>query len=150
MRRAVVDASVAVKWVTPETYSNLSLRLLNEAELFMPSHWLAEASTAVWAKCMVAKALTQDEASAAIQLLTDVVVEETPIRALLGPASVMAFDLHLTIYDTLYVALAARIGVPVVTADQKLFARAKADPRYAGLMIRVADLPAIGAAVSRP
>ena len=102
----------------------------------------------MWAKCAVTKALTHEEAAACIQLLTDVVVEETPRRGLIEAASAIAFAVHLTIYDTLYVALAARIGVPVVTADQKLFACAKTDPRYAGLVVWVADLAADGAAAS--
>jgi hypothetical protein len=44
-RAAVVDASVAVKWVFAEDHTEAAPRLLNQAQsLLAPAHWLAEAA----------------------------------------------------------------------------------------------------------
>lgn len=51
LRTAVVDASVAVKWVFAEDHLDAALRLLGQADsLLAPAHWLAEATNALWAK----------------------------------------------------------------------------------------------------
>jgi predicted nucleic acid-binding protein len=137
----VVDASVAVKWVVPEKYSEAAERLLvNGTQLYAPGHWLAEVATTLWAKCAIRQALTQSQARATLQLISDLAVEETPIRYLIEPASQAALQLHLTVYDTLYLALASRHAVPVVTADHKLFEIAKGDPHFQDLVVWVADL----------
>jgi predicted nucleic acid-binding protein len=141
LKEAVVDASVAVKWVVPEDHSDTATRLLTERfKLYAPGHWLAEATTVLWAKSAVNKALTRPQAEAAIKLLTDVVIDETPVRSLLHSAVDLAFVLQLTVYDTLYLALAVRLAIPLVTADRKLFSKAQGDLRYKGLVVWIGDL----------
>lgn len=62
------------------------------------------------------------------------------------PGLGIAFDLHATVYDPVYLALAEQSGAPLVTADRKIFDRAKASNRFAELVAWVGDL-APGAAV---
>lgn len=143
MNRIVVDASVAVKWVVPEDHSESACHLLKPGiGLCAPGHWLAEVSTALWAKSALRGVLSRSQADARIAWLSELDVVETPIRNLITPAASMAFDLRLTLYDTLYLAVAERIGAHVATADRTFFERAAADRRFAGLMVWVADLPA--------
>lgn len=140
MNRVVVDASVAVKWVIEEPYSDTAERLLTrDTELHAPSHWLAEVATAIWAKAAIHGVLGEAAALERIELIHDVTVTETPIRTLLPAASSLAFSMRLTVYDTLYLALARRLAVSLVTADRKLFDRAAGE---AGLVVWVGDLPA--------
>lgn len=86
--------------------------------------------------------LSRSQADARIAWLSELDVVETPIRNLITSAASMAFDLRLTLYDTLYLAVAERTGAHVATADRTFFERAAADRRFAGLMVWVADLPA--------
>jgi predicted nucleic acid-binding protein len=50
LKEAVVDASVAVKWVVEEKHSAQATLLLNYDALHAPAHWRAEAANALWAK----------------------------------------------------------------------------------------------------
>jgi predicted nucleic acid-binding protein len=143
LNEAIVDASVAVKWVVPEDHSETASRLLSDGvKLYAPGHWLAEATTVLWAKSAVKNGLTRPQAEAAIDLLTDVIIDETPVRSLVHSAAEMAFTLHLTIYDTLYLALALRLAIPMITADRKLHSKAQGDRRYQHLVVWIEDLKA--------
>jgi predicted nucleic acid-binding protein len=84
--------------------------------------------------------LTCEYVRARIELIADADIEETPIRSLVVISAKIAFDLGLTVYDALCPALARQLGVPFVTADQKLLDKARSDPGYAGWVIWVADL----------
>jgi predicted nucleic acid-binding protein len=142
VKRAVVDASVAVKWVVPEEHTDAALRLLtNGVELEAPGHWLAEVSTTLWAKSAIWNVLTRQQAEARIEWLCDLGIKETPIRGLLPAATRVAFDFHLTVYDTLYLVLAESLGVPLVTADRKLHDKALADSRFAKVAVWVEQVP---------
>jgi predicted nucleic acid-binding protein len=141
LKQAVVDASVAVKWVVPEDHSEEALSLLTDGVmLYVPSHWLAEVSTTFWAKCAFKGVLTREQAAARVKWIASLDFAETSVSSLIMPATDMAFDLHLTVYDTLYLALAVQVAAPLVTADRKLFDKAKADRRYANSVVWVADL----------
>jgi predicted nucleic acid-binding protein len=138
---AVVDASVVVRWVIPEDHSEAALRLLTEGvELHAPGHWFAEVTTTLWAKSAIKRTLTREQAIARVQWIKELIVDETPVRNLIVSATEIAFDLHLTVYDTLYLALSAQIAAPLVTADRKLYDKVKTDDRYADLVVWVADL----------
>jgi predicted nucleic acid-binding protein len=142
LNKLVIDASVAVKWVVPEANSEAATRLLTDgAILAAPSHWLAEIGTTLWAMASVRKIMTRDQAEQRIQWVGELVVQETPVRTLLSTASAIAFDLGLTVYDTLYLALAEKVQIPLVTADRKLFKQAKASARFDGRVLWLADLP---------
>lgn len=141
MRPLVLDASVAVKWVIREEHSDNATRLLTEdIHLFAPGHWLAEASTAVWARSTVSKLLSREQAEERIAWLRAVPVRETPVRDLIREATAMSFDLHATFHDSLYLALARETGGPVVTADRRLFDKASGHRHLSSLVRWVGDL----------
>lgn len=141
-RKAVVDASIAVKWVVPEEHSDTADRLLAAGiSLHAPGHWLAEAGTVLWAKSAIKGVLTRRQAEDRVEWLSELAVEETPVRGLLAAATTVSFDLHLTVYDALYLALAERIAAPFVTADRKLHDTAKANARWCDRVMWVADIP---------
>jgi predicted nucleic acid-binding protein len=141
IRQAVVDASVAVKWVVPEAHSEAALRLLIDGTaLYAPGHWLAEVGTTLWAKSAMRGVLSREQALARVAWIGELDVQETDVRDLVVGATEIALDMGLTVYDTLYLALAVRIAAPVVTADRKLFDQAKSDRRYADAAMWVADV----------
>lgn len=141
MKEAVVDASVMVKWVLPEPHSDAALRLLTEGvALHAPAHWLAEVGTTIWAKHAVRGMISRRQAEARIGWFGELAITETPIRNLLGDAAAAAFDLRLTIDDTLYLVLARRLDRPLVTADRTLYGKARSAGRFAGIPVWVEDV----------
>ena len=137
----MVDASVAVKWVVPEHGSEDAVLLLTEgSDLFAPGHWLAEVATTLWAKSRLKGVLTREQAAERVLWFRDLGIEETPIHDLITRATALSFELDLTVYDTLYLALAERLDAPLVSADRKLVDRARGDPGLARLSLPLSEL----------
>jgi predicted nucleic acid-binding protein len=141
LKAAVLDASVALKWLVTEAHSAEATRLLEcGTEFFAPAHWRAEAATALWARAAVRGEMSEADAVARIAWLARLGVTETSLEALLDAAAALAFELHATPYDMLYLALAERLRVPMVTADRKLIDKVAGVPRLAPLIRWVGDL----------
>ncbi|MBI3682117.1 MAG: type II toxin-antitoxin system VapC family toxin [Acidobacteria bacterium] len=62
-------------------------------------------------------------------------------RHLLDSAFELSLDLHHPVYDCVYIALALRRDMPLVTADERLVAAVHKSPKVASRVIRLADLP---------
>ncbi len=127
MRRLVIDASVAVKWLP--LFANeplvgharrcLDRRSAGEVAVLVPDLFWAEVSSVLW-KAARKGACDPDEASAALSTLQE---EELPTVASLGlvnSALSIALKYGRSLYDCLYVALAVRSNAELVTADEKL------------------------------
>lgn len=141
MKQAVVDASVAIKWVVPEAHSDNAACLLAEGtHLLAPGHWLAELATALWAKSAIHAVMTRQQAIERTTWIESLAIEVVPIDRLIATAMGVAFDLNTTAYDTLYLALAEQSGAALVTADRKLYEKARASDRFANLIVWVGDL----------
>ena len=138
MRQAVVDASVAAKWVIAEDHSAQAALLLAFDALHAPGHWRAEAVNVLWSKVMQGD-LTGEDAEERMSVLLRAPVIDTPIAALMPRAFAIAVALKVTIYDALYVALAEGRGIPLVTADERLIRRVSGDPGLAKRMVWVGD-----------
>ena len=146
MKGIVVDASVAVKWVVSEEHSDRSLAVLRAVPgLYAPAHWLAEAGNTLWAKAAIHHVIDAAEMHQRLAFLSSLPVAVTPLPEIIGAAGLLALDLHLTVYDTLYLVLAERIDVPLVTADRKLYERASQATRFVDLIRWIGDfsLPTI-------
>jgi predicted nucleic acid-binding protein len=141
VKQAVVDASVAINWVVPEAHSANAESLLSAGTgLLAPGHWPAEVATALWAKSAVHGVMSRQQAIERITWIGGLTVEVIPVDRLIVAATGIAFDLHATAYDTLYLALAEQSGTALVTADRKLYEKAKATSRFADLVVWVGDL----------
>ncbi len=141
MRRAVVDASVASKWVVEETYSAKAALLLDWDSCHAPDHWLAEAANVLWSK-VFRRDLAAADAEERIAALMRAPIVTVPIATLLPRAYAISVAREVPIYDSLYVALAERHDIPLVTADERLIRKLSADPGFAKLMLWVGDLSA--------
>ena len=133
-RRLVVDASVAVKWFLPEDHSGVALRLLAGGySLSAPDLLFAEAGNVLWKRHRRGD-LRPDEAA---QILAD--LQRLPLtihssRPLLDQAWAIAHDHGRSFYDSLYVALAMKQTVSLVTADHKLYNALRSVPAGAALL----------------
>ncbi len=140
MKAAVVDASVAAKWVLDEEGSAAAASLRSGILLFAPGHWLGEVAAAVCAKFRRGE-LTADDVPPTIMVLEAAPVREIAISTIIGAATDIALRCQVTVYDALYVALAVRRGIPLITADRKLCDRLRVVPEFAGVAIALDDLP---------
>ena len=131
MTPLVVDASVVVKWFVPEEHSESarSLLQLSDHAFFAPDHLFTELGNTVWKK------VRRGELDAALvpALVADmarVAIDPVSTQVLMADAYAIAARVGLTVYDGLYVALAKRLGAPLVTADRKMVdvLRRRAEP----------------------
>lgn len=139
MKEAVVDASVAVKWVVEEAHSDKAVLLLGYDARHAPDHWLAEAVNVLWAK--VARGdLSAADAEERIAVLLRAPVVGKPIVPLMPRAFAISVACGVTVYNSLYVALAEVLDVPLVTADARLIRGLSGDAELGRRVVSVAEL----------
>ncbi|MFH1739892.1 MAG: type II toxin-antitoxin system VapC family toxin [bacterium] len=120
MTSFVVDASVAVKWLLPEVHSEAATRLLKpEYAFFAPDLLYAEVGNALW-KRRQRDEITNTDIVAALKTLDTAPIEIYPSRMLLQLAMEIGCRIQRTIYDSIYLSLAALYECRMVTADRKL------------------------------
>lgn len=119
--KVVVDASVAAKWFNKEEYSGEAVALKQAyvdgtVELVAPMHLIYEVGNSIWKN----KQLSVEDASKAISLLLDLdlnLVE--PSANDLRRVMEIARKRSITFYDALYIEVAEKYGVKLVTADSE-------------------------------
>jgi predicted nucleic acid-binding protein len=117
----VVDASVAVKWLVPEVHSCAARALLRrESVLLAPDLIRAEVGNVLW-KRWRRRELDAAEVDAALADFRRFPLEVHSAELLLESAWTIARETGLTVYDSLYVALAVAQTASLVTADRRLF-----------------------------
>ena len=136
--RLVVDASVAVKWLVPVEKSDLANQLLDDRhELFAPYLMTYEVGNALWRKAQRGM-ISREQAVALVASLADVSITWIDDVQLPVEAVRLGLSLNHPIYDFVYVLLAQRLGVPLVTADTR-FQRAIAASEYHDSLIMLGD-----------
>ncbi len=139
MEEAVIDASVAIKWVVAEPLSEQAISLLKGTRMCAPAHWQAEAVNGLWG-WVYRGGMSAEDASDRASRLLDAPIAMTPLRSLLGRAFELSLAMRITIYNSLYVALAEVRGIPLVTNDRKLLRQMANDPALAPLAQPLASL----------
>ncbi|HEX2552830.1 MAG TPA: type II toxin-antitoxin system VapC family toxin [Microvirga sp.] len=122
MAGLVIDASVAAKWFLAEDRSADALEIRRTgADLIAPDLVVIEVFNSIWAAARKGRLATAQLAQIEpmLPLAFSMLV---PVLELYQPASNLARRLEHPIYDTLFLALAEREGLPLVTADERLFA----------------------------
>jgi predicted nucleic acid-binding protein len=140
MREVVVDASVCAKWVVEEDHTAKAISLLQCDARHAPDHWQAEAVNVLWSKVFKGD-LTSSDAEERMMVLLRAPVAGTPVADLMPRAFAISVANAVTIYDSLYLALAEKRNIQLVTADQRLIRRMSGDAAFARLLVWVGDLP---------
>lgn len=131
----VLDASVAVKWYLPdEPDLDAALELLDQYErntlrLAAPSHILYEVPSAL--TVAIHQQQPRLAAGDAQQALNDFVALGIPTfldADLLRAAFSLNNAYGVAFYDATYLALAQRLGLPLIVADRKFYQRVAALP----------------------
>jgi predicted nucleic acid-binding protein len=145
VRFAVVDASVAVKWVVDEPHSDVSAALLERPITWLaPRLMLVEAAAALRRK-VADRELNAVTGTSALRSIADAAREGTIQLAddeqLITEAFLLAVELGHKVPDCLYLALAEREGCALATADRRLasFARSRGIPVLGVGITRKAD-----------
>jgi predicted nucleic acid-binding protein len=122
--RCVVDANVCVKLFVPEENSDRAINLFANPKIARqaPDLLFIECANVLWTKVRKGNYLAGDAVNDLQDLrATDTVV--TPTADLVVRAFELANEFDISAYDACYVALAESLGVPLVTADERLAAK---------------------------
>ena len=127
MRAAVVDASVAVKWYLPrdgeelveQAFDLLSAYRSRKITLIAPELLWAEFGNVMW-KAVRSGRISEATAQLAITDLLAWQFQVVTSDVLLPRALTLAVAENRSFYDSLYVALAARLNIELITADERL------------------------------
>jgi len=146
----VVDASVGIKLFLLEPLSERADALFDHltdalpASLYVPDLFTIECANILW-KYVRRFGYPPEAARHDVADLARLPVRPVPMAALVEPALSLAIRWEITAYDAAYVALAERLSLPLVTADEALvrkLAGTGADVRFIGDWPEGAGAPA--------
>ena len=123
MSRAVFDASLILKWYLPDdALFERAVAIRRGVDAVAPALMLVDLANALW-KYVRAGLLDIEETCAVVASVSDR-IETTPDIDLLEDAQRLSASLQHPVYDCLYLALASRERLPLVTVDKRLAAQA--------------------------
>jgi len=123
----VLDASVALLWLAPDThpagtkYAGAVLETLKASQALVPSLWPLEVGNVV-TKLEARKMVTEADSQRFIALLERLNIVTDPATAgrALGDTLNLARRYKLSVYDAAYLELALRMNTPLATLDAGL------------------------------
>lgn len=136
--RLVVDTSVAIKWVSPESGHQAALDLLDsDAEFLAPDLLFAEFAN-VFRKKIKAGEASIEPAEAGCRQMPGFLSSVIPTLLLFERALQISVEINHPVYDCVFLACAEQNGVRLVTADEKMMQRAESRG-FSHLVIRLED-----------
>lgn len=122
----VVDASVIVKWIIPEDYTEDALRLRDDfldgkISIHTPNIILLEAASAL-RKYYLKGFIDRDIVEKAFTLIvsSEIKLYEVDVEMILKSLKRMCLDYDITIYDAIYILLTLNLNTTMYTADDEL------------------------------
>lgn len=126
--KRVVDASVACKWFIEEDLSTEAQALAAARYVLLaPDLIIAECANIAWRRVRDGQ-IALEQAEAFLRALPEWFEGVIPSAQLHEAAFRIARTLNHPVYDCLYIALAVRDAVPLVTADAALARRVRNTP----------------------
>lgn len=138
----VIDASVAVKWLSPEAESGQADGLLDD-ELLVPDLLFPEVSNVLWKK-QIRQEMDAATVGAAARWLLQLPLQVHECAGFMIDALALSVRMQHPAYDCLYLALARHAGCPLVTADRRFFDRCRRPDAVAlaGEIVLLSDIGA--------
>ena len=137
--KLVVDASVALKWLVEEEYSEAADNILDgRHELHAPRFMVSEVGNTLWRKAKMGE-IERSLAGVLAAAIPEMGVHWNDDEAISADAVRLAVALDRPVYDCVYLALANRIGATLVTADER-FANALAGTEHGGAVVALSGL----------
>lgn len=135
----VIDASVAAKWFIEEKQTEAALSVLKESNrLHAPDFLLLEMDSII-CKWIRRSAISPTEGTDLRDALRRYPIHHHPFISFLDPAFAISSQTGQSVYDCLYVALAALLEGRMVTADRKLYDGLRNGP-FKKYLVRVEDV----------
>lgn len=136
----VVDASVAAKWLFPEEYSENAARLLHPSNRLHAPEFLLLELHSVLSKNVGRKLVLEREQERVLLRIRRLPIKLYSTSVLLDHAYFLSVTLRISVYDCLYLALAALLDSPLVTADRRI-CRSVAGTPLENSALWVKDIP---------
>ncbi len=126
-QEVVIDASVVIKWFSQEEGSDRAIALRKDhvegrKTLISPDLLIYEVVNALRFKPRFNPTTTVRALNDLLELRLDIMV---PTREVISKCSELAYKYEITSYDSYYLALGEFLGLEVVTADNRLYQKAK-------------------------
>ena len=120
MKTFVIDASILVKLFFEEEHSDTSVAYVKDAkELLAPDLLWVEAANVVWKRLRRGE-LSAADAGGLVDEMLRVPIVTHGHAGLVSSALALAAETRRTVYDCLYLALAIRENIPLLTGDERL------------------------------
>jgi predicted nucleic acid-binding protein len=133
-----------LKWTFDEPDSHVATRLTKPPfEPVVPDFLFAEVANGLWRQACRGH-LPWPVAADAIKTLPRILRNVVPVAGLTSRALQIARDLDHPVYDCLYLALAQSLDLPMVTADERLIAKATRSPGFDSVLHFSAWLDRVG------
>ena len=139
---AVLDASFIVKLIVNEECSEAAFKVYQEftvaaEELHVPCIAFSEVVNAVWKHYVLLKDIDRREAEESLRLLQEIsrvlIVHDT--APILYEAFDLAAALRVSVYDSIYLALARKLRQPLYTFDKTLQEKVKGVKELENLVV---------------
>lgn len=122
MANYVVDTSVVSQYFISQTYTPqarvLIARMYSGDDLYIPEFSLLECANVLWKEVRF-RGLSQTNAAEIIAELLKLPFQIVSVKHLLPRALEIGLSHQLAIYDSLYIALALDLNLPLITVDDK-------------------------------
>ena len=120
MRGLIADTSVAIKWFAMEEQSDLAEAILESGvEIHAPDFMWIETSNGLWKKWRK-KDLPREDVGLSVAKLRGMIDYWHADRDLIELTSEMSVELAHPVYDCIFLVLARKLKIPLVTADTRL------------------------------
>ncbi len=119
--RAVVDTNVIAYYLLDSPEHEIETREFwaGLREPLAPALWEAELANVIWMSVRTG-VVTQGDAPLKLELARRLGINTVPVRSLWNGALLRAIQTGVAVYDSLFIELAEREGVSLVTFDRRL------------------------------
>jgi len=130
---SVVDASVGIKLILEEAYSSEVRQYVGRLSdtppvtIHVPDLFFVECANVLW-KNVRRGDITLADSRHGLHLLNALLLPTTPAAQLNERAIEIACQFGISAYDALYVSLSEQLGLPLLTADNRLVALLAGSP----------------------
>ncbi len=119
MTGLIADTSVAIKWFAREEQSDVAEAILEAGEeIHAPDFLWIETANGLWKKWRQ-KVLPENDVRISTAKLRGLIDHWHADRDLIESASAMSMELDHPVYDCIFLVLARKLKIPLVTADKR-------------------------------
>jgi predicted nucleic acid-binding protein len=113
----IVDASIVIEYLVNGEHTRQAKRLfeqkINDDQLIVPEFALLECTNVLWRQVRFQGMSVEKD-----QALRKLPLRRVPAKSVLDTALRIGLTHQLAIYDSIYIALALRSGLPLIALDQ--------------------------------